>query len=467
MVVNQVLHLYIFVILGKGWKKDPLEKFGKPLLGPRGPKGQHSAPRGGPPRSWTNDELTKALENVWNKRMTTSQASRMYGIPYNSLLMYVRGKYGKSLKLDKLKKTTPAAHDSLNTIGNSRSTPKEKLMTKKISSTITSGQEAEPQPDKGDDLSKLKSHEGSDLSSYSASLDMYSFAPGSPLFSGLGRSHSSGDGTLMAGVNSPGRIKELIHDMQQHQAFLSNAEQLRNMEKTMSSEQAKIFMPLLLERQAAEFAAMEAERLSSGEAFLSGPGSSGSVDGSSDGRPSSNEHDDNVLYSLQKDSAIDAAPGNSLSEKERHIRQIIMQEASRRGFKDGEDVDPMDIAEDSNDDEAMSDQEADNSADHDEHDDNAEEGHEMNNKQKKDKNEDENVDVVETDDNKKEKDDVDKLENTKQDEKDEDMKKSCEDGNGNEKKDYQSEVNVCINAKEVSQLSSKLAVKSSSEISAK
>lgn len=35
--------------------------------------------------------------------MTTSQASRMYGIPYNSLLMYVRGKYGKSLKLEKLK----------------------------------------------------------------------------------------------------------------------------------------------------------------------------------------------------------------------------------------------------------------------------------------------------------------------------------------------------------------------------
>ena len=142
--------------LGKMWKKDAMDKFGKPLLGPRGPKGQHSAPRGGPPRSWTNDELTKALENVWNKRMTTSQASRMYGIPYNSLLMYVRGKYGKSLKLDKLKKTTPAAHDSLNTIGNSRSTPKEKLLTKKTSSSITSDQEAEPQSDKRDGLSSRK-----------------------------------------------------------------------------------------------------------------------------------------------------------------------------------------------------------------------------------------------------------------------------------------------------------------------
>jgi hypothetical protein len=40
--------------------------------------------------------------------------------------MYVRGKYGKSLRLDVLKKNTPAANDNLNTIGNSRSTPKEK-----------------------------------------------------------------------------------------------------------------------------------------------------------------------------------------------------------------------------------------------------------------------------------------------------------------------------------------------------
>ncbi|XP_053966639.1 protein jim lovell isoform X1 [Anastrepha ludens] len=68
------------------------------------PKGQHSAPRGGPPRSWTNNELTDALQHVWNKKMTTSQASRVFGIPYNSLLMYVRGKYGKSLKLEQLRK---------------------------------------------------------------------------------------------------------------------------------------------------------------------------------------------------------------------------------------------------------------------------------------------------------------------------------------------------------------------------
>jgi len=74
------------------------------------PKGQHSAPRGGPPRSWTNTELTQALQHVWEKKLTTSQASRMFGIPYNSLLMYVRGKYGKSLKLEQLRRTCTSAN---------------------------------------------------------------------------------------------------------------------------------------------------------------------------------------------------------------------------------------------------------------------------------------------------------------------------------------------------------------------
>ncbi|CAB3364648.1 Hypothetical predicted protein [Cloeon dipterum] len=84
----------------------PEPRHDNPLMNKRKfrPKGQHSAPRGGPPRSWTNAELTEALQHVWNKKMTTSQASRIFGIPYNSLLMYVRGKYGKSLKLEQLKK---------------------------------------------------------------------------------------------------------------------------------------------------------------------------------------------------------------------------------------------------------------------------------------------------------------------------------------------------------------------------
>ncbi|KAJ8680297.1 hypothetical protein QAD02_016084 [Eretmocerus hayati] len=84
-------------------------------LGVCRPKGQHSAPRGGPPRSWTNADLTEALTMVWNKKMTTSQASRVFGIPYNSLLMYVRGKYGKSLKLEQLRKDcTGEVMNSLN-----------------------------------------------------------------------------------------------------------------------------------------------------------------------------------------------------------------------------------------------------------------------------------------------------------------------------------------------------------------
>ncbi|XP_031780066.1 protein jim lovell [Nasonia vitripennis] len=81
------------------------------------PKGQHSAPRGGPPRSWTNADLTEALTMVWNKKMTTSQASRVYGIPYNSLLMYVRGKYGKSLKLEQLRRDCTAG-EVLNSLNN-------------------------------------------------------------------------------------------------------------------------------------------------------------------------------------------------------------------------------------------------------------------------------------------------------------------------------------------------------------
>ncbi|KMQ96552.1 protein tkr [Lasius niger] len=79
-------------------------------LGVNRPKGQHSAPRGGPPRSWTNNELTLALQHVWEKKLTTSQASRLFGIPYNSLLMYVRGKYGKSLKLEQLRRNCTGAN---------------------------------------------------------------------------------------------------------------------------------------------------------------------------------------------------------------------------------------------------------------------------------------------------------------------------------------------------------------------
>ena len=180
---------------------------------PRSSKGQHSAPRGGPPRSWTNDELTKALENVWNRRMTTSQASRVYGIPYNSLLMYVRGKYGKSLKLDKLKETTPAAKDNLNTIGNSRSTPKEKL-------------------DKNNSHNNKSKHgSGSSCgSNKSNKLELENFMN---LFPPLGP----------AGNNVENRVKDVMQQMQSRQALIDQSERFKELEKHMGPEQAKLLMP--------------------------------------------------------------------------------------------------------------------------------------------------------------------------------------------------------------------------------
>ena len=196
--------------------------------GSRGPKGQHSAPRGGPPRSWTNDELTKALENVWNKRMTTSQASRVYGIPYNSLLMYVRGKYGKSLKLDKLKKTTPAAHDTLNTIGNSRSTPKEKILaraSKVLSNLVTQQQHnqennSEPQP-----------------STSAASVAAAATANAAATATSVAEPQLS--------PVEAGRLKDLILEMHQQQSQLNTnaaAEQLKEIEKRLGPKHAELLL---------------------------------------------------------------------------------------------------------------------------------------------------------------------------------------------------------------------------------
>lgn len=56
--------------------------------------------RGRNARTWTNEDLKNALEAVHSSRMNTSQASKAYGIPYNSLLMYVRGKYGKTINVN-------------------------------------------------------------------------------------------------------------------------------------------------------------------------------------------------------------------------------------------------------------------------------------------------------------------------------------------------------------------------------
>lgn len=204
----------------------------------RSSKGQHSAPRGGPPRSWTNDELTKALENVWNRRMTTSQASRVYGIPYNSLLMYVRGKYGKSLKLDKLKETTPAAKDNLNTIGNSRSTPKEKLASSGNNSGLLT-------PTAMNENNKpVKSKHGSGSSSGSAKsvnssqktplLDSFENNPFMAAITGLSPLGGSADSS---------RMKDVMQQIQTRQALLDQSERLKEFEKHMGPEQAKLLMP--------------------------------------------------------------------------------------------------------------------------------------------------------------------------------------------------------------------------------
>ncbi|CAH4029935.1 unnamed protein product [Pieris brassicae] len=114
------------------------------------PKGQHSAPRGGPPRSWTNAELTEALQHVWNKKMTTSQASRIFGIPYNSLLMYVRGKYGKSLKLEQLRKDCiggPLEVLNLNSGNNNNNHPSSKHSVKEEQHQNIGQRPASSEPD--------------------------------------------------------------------------------------------------------------------------------------------------------------------------------------------------------------------------------------------------------------------------------------------------------------------------------
>ena len=190
----------------------------------RSSKGQHSAPRGGPPRSWTNDDLQKALENVWNRRMTTSQASRVYGIPYNSLLMYVRGKYGKSLKLDKLKETTQAANDNLNIIGNSRSTPKEKLQSSPNNQDqIQNIQVSGPKKNK---------HSSGSSSSSNKSQKLIENFENNPFMAAM---------NMMPLAES--RVKDVVQQMQTRQALLDHSERLKELEKHMGPEQAKLLMP--------------------------------------------------------------------------------------------------------------------------------------------------------------------------------------------------------------------------------
>jgi hypothetical protein len=165
--------------------------------------------------------------------MTTSQASRVFGIPYNSLLMIVRGKYGKSLRLDVLKKSTPAANDNLNTIGNSRSTPKEKSSIKKEEFKSEYSQHlAEVRKERN----RKPSHEGNGMPIFpfdQSSLNPFSngllqFPPGiGEPFGLLG----------LAGLPpADSRIKDLMQSLQSQQAALSQTERIKSTVEEAFSE---------------------------------------------------------------------------------------------------------------------------------------------------------------------------------------------------------------------------------------
>ena len=147
--------------------------------------------------------------------------------------MYVRGKYGKSLKLDKLKETTPAAKDNLNTIGNSRSTPKEKLATA---------------ADSGKPGSNCKSKHGSGSSNGSSKssnggnpktplLDTFENNPFMAAMSGMTSLAGNAGNNIPLGGVAESRVKDV------RQALLDHTERLKELEKHMGSEQAKLLMP--------------------------------------------------------------------------------------------------------------------------------------------------------------------------------------------------------------------------------
>lgn len=150
--------------------------------------------------------------------MTTSQASRIFGIPYNSLLMYVRGKYGKSLRLDVLKKNTPAANDDLNVIGNSRSTPKEKAAGVKKEDGYGKDRGRKPSQESGigGPLSGLFPNfaEGHSFNPFSNGLLFP--PPGEPSFPGL-----------LGFPPSDPRIKELMQSLQAQHSALSQTERIK------------------------------------------------------------------------------------------------------------------------------------------------------------------------------------------------------------------------------------------------
>ena len=297
----------------------------------RGPKGQHSAPRGGPPRSWTNDELTKALKNVWNRQMTTSQASRIYGIPYNSLLMYVRGKYGKSLKLDKLKETTPAAKDNLNTIGNSRSTPKEKAAKGE-----KPNKESKTPSKKKNKEKRMRHLSDVPFGPFDPALNPFAAYPGGDQMGGL----------LMVPPPPDSRIKELLQQMQSQQAALDHSERLKELEKQLGSEQAKLLIPFLEAHAAAEMmgqfspeedpsamaaAAAVAREMMSSDSRESSPFTVKSRDSnrrhSEDIDVTSDIEDDADVAMVEVDAENNI---ENLAEKEREVQRMLLEATAKK-----------------------------------------------------------------------------------------------------------------------------------------
>ena len=150
--------------------------------------------------------------------MTTSQASRVFGIPYNSLLMYVRGKYGKSLRLDVLKKNTPAANDDLNVIGNSRSTPKEKAGKREDNFSHSSSSKDRARKPSQESSSGLSGLFPFDQPSFNPFNNGLLFPPPGEPFGLLG----------LAGLPpADPRIKDLMQTLQAQHSALSQTERIK------------------------------------------------------------------------------------------------------------------------------------------------------------------------------------------------------------------------------------------------
>jgi hypothetical protein len=268
--------------------------------------------------------------------MTTSQASRVYGIPYNSLLMYVRGKYGKSLKLDKLKETTPAAKDNLNTIGNSRSTPKEKAVGK-VEKAVKASPNKKPKLSGGKEKRLRHMSDGP-------------FGPFDPAVNPFGSypvAERMGGGLLMVPPPPDSRIKDLLQQMQSQQAALDHSERWKELEKQLGPEQAKLLLPFLEAHAAAEMmgqfspeddpsamaaAAAVAREMMSPDSRESSPFAlqghpdrrhSEDVDAASDIEVNEDDDDD-------EDEDAVMAGEDSLAEKERQVQRMLLEATAKK-----------------------------------------------------------------------------------------------------------------------------------------